>query len=98
MKNVLLKTPIEYELKDYHEPLQHGDNHGGFVTHEALVSHSAYTLARMWEDGFKWNDNLWGEIMGVTDKAILVAVCARMWWMPKRLIKKVRKVREITED
>ncbi len=95
MTNVRLETPIEYNLKDYHEPLQYGDNKGGIVTHEALISHSAYTLAKMWLDGFTWNENLWGEILGETEKAVLVAVCAVMWWIPKRLIKKVRKTREV---
>lgn len=97
IKNVKLETPIEMDLKDCHEPLQYGNNDGGFVTHEALVSHSAYTLAKMWEDGFKWSEDMWGEIMGVTEKALLVAVCARMWWMPKRLIKKVRRIRIVEE-
>lgn len=98
MENIKLEKPIEYELKDYHEPLfcQTGKNRGdGFGTHEALISHSAYTLAKMWLDGFKWNENMWGEIMEETEKACLIAVCARMWWIPKRLIAKVRKVREI---
>ena len=95
IENIELETPIEYELKDYHEPLQYGNNDSGIVTHEALVSHSAYTLAKMWQDGFKWSENMWCHILGVTDKALLVAVCARMYWIPKRLIKKVRKIREV---
>ena len=86
----------EFELKDYHEPLfeRHGNERGcGRVTHEVLISKSAYTLAKMWLDGVKWNENLWGEVLEYTDKAIEVGVCNVVWWIPKRLIKKARKIR-----
>ena len=96
MKTYKLDNPIEYDLKDYTEPLFYRtDKYGGFGTHEALISHSAFTLAKMWQDGFKWKDDLWGEIMDETPKAILVSLCAVMWWIPKRLIKKVRRIREV---
>ena len=95
MTIVNLDTPVEYNLKDYHESLQYGDNKSGYVTHEALVSHSAYTLTKMWLDGLKWSKTMWGDILGETQKAVLVSVCARMWWIPKKLIQKVRKIREV---
>ena len=98
MTNIKLEKPIEYDLKDYHEPLFYRtDRNGGIGTHDALISKSAYTLAKMWLDGFKWSENMWGDIMDETEKAVLVAVCAVMWWIPKRLIKKVRKTREVRD-
>lgn len=94
MENIKLEQPIEYELKNYHEPLYHKvDRNSGTITHEALISHSAFTLARMYEEGFKWGETFWCAIVGETEKAILVSVIARSYWIPKRLIKKVRKTR-----
>ena len=97
-RSTKIENPVEFDLADYTGPLQFKtDAHGGYVTHEVLVSHSAYTLAKMWLDGFKWSENMWGEVMDETPKALLVAVCAKMWWIPKRLLKKARKVREVEE-
>lgn len=49
-KSIKLETPIEMDLKDCHEPLFFWTcKYGGYGTHEILLSHSAYTLAKMWE-------------------------------------------------
>lgn len=98
-KSTKLENPIEMDLKDCHEPLFFWTcENGGYGTHEVLLSHSAYTLAKMWEDGFKWSENMWCEVSaGETEKAVLVSVCACLYWIPKRLIKKVRRIRIVEE-
>ena len=95
MENIKLEKPVEYNLKDYGEALHYGDNNSGYITHQALISYPAYKLAEMYRDGIKWNENQWGEIFGETEKAILVSVCNYLYWLPKKLVYKVRKIREI---
>lgn len=87
-------TPLqnEYELKDYHEPLFFKQSkNGGQTTHQALISHSAYTLAKMWLNGVEWKANYWFDILGETEKAVLVSFRAYTWWLPKKLVYKVRR-------
>ena len=96
-KSIKIENPVEYELANYHEPLQFGNNNSGFITHQALITHSAYTMKKMYDDGVKWREDLWGDILGETEKAILIDNGKYLTWVPKRLIKKVRKIREIIE-
>ena len=78
---------VEYELEKG-KPIKEIEG----KPYEVLITHSAYTLARMWEDDFIYTENnMWATVLKETEKAVLVAMCARMWWIPKRLIKKARR-------
>lgn len=101
VENVKLETPVEYELKDYKEKLfdLDDDRQGGINTHEALMTKQAFSACKLYlrKDCY-YKEDMWCEIYRETPKAILMDVDHRLEWIPKSLIKKVRKIREVTRE